>query len=129
TTARSSASARTVEESPPAKGSVKVVRTIATGLKSSWSLAPLPGGDLLVSSRDEATITLIDGKTGEKTELGEVPGVSPSGEGGLLGIALSPEYASDRMIYAYFTSVSDNRIVRLIHDPKKAAGEQLGAPD
>ncbi len=129
TTARSSAPERSGEETPPAKGSVKVLRTVATGLKSPWGLAPLPGGDLLVSSRDEATITRIDVRTGQQTELGEVQGVSPSGEGGLLGIALSPEYASDRMIYAYFTSASDNRVVRLIHDEKKPAGEQLGAPD
>ncbi|GGQ90774.1 oxidoreductase [Streptomyces pilosus] len=129
TSARASAPERTGEETPPAKGSVKVLRTVATGLKSPWGLAPLPGGDLLVSSRDEATITRIDGRTGRKTELGEVQGVSPSGEGGLLGIALSPEYASDRMIYAYFTSASDNRVVRLVHDEKKPAGEQLGAPD
>lgn len=117
------------EETPPAKGSVEVVRTVATDLKSPWGLAPLPNGDLLVSSRDEATITRIDGKTGETTELGEVSGVSPSGEGGLLGIALSPDYASDHMIYAYFTSASDNRIVRVLYDDKKPAGEQLGEPD
>ncbi|MDT0402154.1 PQQ-dependent sugar dehydrogenase [Streptomyces edwardsiae] len=117
------------EETPPAKGSVKVARTVATGLSTPWGLAPLADGDLLVSSRDEATITRVDGRTGEKTELGEVPGVSPSGEGGLLGIALSPEYASDHMVYAYFTSASDNRIVRMIYDKGKPAGEQLGAPD
>ncbi|MBB5127404.1 PQQ-dependent sugar dehydrogenase [Streptomyces griseoloalbus] len=129
TAARSSSPGPTAQETPPAKGSVKVVRTVATGLSTPWGLAPLPGGDLLVSSRDEATITRVDAKTGEKTELGEVPGVSPSGEGGLLGIALSPEYASDHMIYAYFTSASDNRVVRLIHDEEKPVGERLGAPD
>ena len=114
---------------PPAKGSVKAVRTVAEGLDTPWGLAPLPDGDLLVSSRDEGTITRIDGQTGKKTELGEVPGVSPAGEGGLLGIAISPDYASDHMIYAYFTSASDNRIVRMLFDEKKPAGEQLGAPD
>ncbi|MFI5568157.1 PQQ-dependent sugar dehydrogenase [Streptomyces sp. NPDC051740] len=129
TATRSSSSEGSAEETPPAKGSVKVVRTVTTGLSTPWGLAQLADGDLLVSSRDEATITRVDGRTGEKTELGEVPGVSPSGEGGLLGIALSPEYASDRMIYAYFTSASDNRIVRMIYDEEKPAGEQLGAPD
>ncbi|CAM5457458.1 Glucose/arabinose dehydrogenase OS=Streptomyces griseomycini OX=66895 GN=FHS37_006999 PE=4 SV=1 [Streptomyces griseomycini] len=129
TPAKSSPSERTAEETPPAEGSVKVVRTVATGLSTPWGLAPLADGDLLVSSRDEATITRVDGRTGEKTELGEVPGVSPSGEGGLLGIALSPEYASDHMIYAYFTSASDNRIVRMLYDEQKPPGEQLGAPD
>ncbi|MBD0421032.1 PQQ-dependent sugar dehydrogenase [Streptomyces sp. TRM S81-3] len=116
-------------ETPPAKGSVKVVRTVATGLNSPWGLAPLPDGGLLVSSRDEGTITRVDERTGKKTELGEVPGVSPAGEGGLLGIALSPDFASDHMVYAYFTSASDNRIVRMLYDAKKPSGEQLGAPD
>ncbi|WP_234388023.1 MULTISPECIES: PQQ-dependent sugar dehydrogenase [Streptomyces] len=117
------------EETPPARGSVKVVRTVAGGLDSPWGLAPLPGGGLLVASRDEGTIVRVDEKTGKKTELGEVPGVSAAGEGGLLGIALSPDYASDRMVYAYFTSASDNRIVRMIYDGQKPSGEQLGAPD
>ncbi|MGV9290506.1 PQQ-dependent sugar dehydrogenase [Streptomyces sp. NPDC003719] len=127
--AESSPPGRAAEETPPAKGSVKVVRTVATGLKSPWGLAPLPGGGLLVSSRDEAVITHVDEKTGRTTELGEVPGVSPAGEGGLLGIALSPDYASDHLIYAYVTSASDNRIVRMLYDAKKPAGRQLGAPD
>ncbi|MBQ0882991.1 MULTISPECIES: PQQ-dependent sugar dehydrogenase [Streptomyces] len=128
-TAAQSPSGSAAEQTPPAKGSVKVVRTVATGLKSPWGLAPLPGGGLLVSSRDEATVTRVDEKTGEKTELGEVPGVAASGEGGLLGIALSPDYASDHMVYAYFTSASDNRIVRMRYDEKKPSGEQLGEPD
>lgn len=114
---------------PPAKGSVEVLRTVAEGLKTPWGLAPLPGGGLLVSSRNEGTISRIDEKTGRTTELGTVSGVSPAGEGGLLGIALSPGFASDHMIYAYFTSASDNRIVRMLYDERKPAGEQLGAPD
>ncbi|MFF8017287.1 PQQ-dependent sugar dehydrogenase [Streptomyces sp. NPDC007929] len=120
---------RSAEEAPPAKGSVKVVRTVAEGLESPWGLAALPGGGLLVSSRDDGTIVRVDEKTGKKTELGEVPGVSAAGEGGLLGIALSPDYASDHMVYAYFTSASDNRVVRMIYDEGKPSGEQLGAPD
>ncbi|MFF6784417.1 PQQ-dependent sugar dehydrogenase [Streptomyces sp. NPDC012510] len=128
----SSAEAPPSEEAagaPPDKGSVKVVRTVTEDLDSPWGLAALPEGGLLVSSRDEATISRIDEKTGKKTRLGEVPGVAPAGEGGLMGITVSPEYASDHMIYAYFTSESDNRIVRMLYDPEKPAGEQLGAPD
>ncbi|MEU9271304.1 PQQ-dependent sugar dehydrogenase [Streptomyces sp. NPDC048251] len=117
------------EETPPAKGTVTVVRTVAEGLNTPWGLAPLPEGGLLVASRDEGTITRVDAETGKKTELGEVPGVSAAGEGGLLGLALSPDYASDHMVYAYFTSASDNRVVRMIYDPARPAGDQLGAPD
>ncbi|MGW0969829.1 PQQ-dependent sugar dehydrogenase [Streptomyces sp. NPDC002516] len=121
-----SASAR---RTPPAKGSVKVVRTVTEGLNTPWGLAPLPGGGLLVASRDKGTITRIDEKTGRKTLLGDVPGVAPAGEGGLLGIALSPDYASDHLVYAYLTTASDNRIVRMLYDERKPSGEQLGAPD
>ncbi|MFG3194688.1 PQQ-dependent sugar dehydrogenase [Streptomyces sp. NPDC048208] len=117
------------ETGPPAKGSVKVLRTVTEGLKSPWGLAPLPDGNLLVSSRDDATLTRIDAKTGGKTVAGRISGVEPAGEGGLLGIALSPGFASDHMVYAYFTSASDNRVVRVRYDEKRAAGDQLGAPD
>jgi len=117
------------ESAPPDKGTVTVGRTVTEGLKSPWGLAPLPDGGLLVSSRDEGTITRVDTGNGKKTELGTVPGVSPAGEGGLLGIALSPEFASDHQVYAYFTTESDNRIVRMIYDEQKPPGEQLGAPD
>jgi glucose/arabinose dehydrogenase len=123
------ASGQPAGETPPAKGSVKVVRTVTEGLKTPWGLAPLPEGGLLVSSRDEGTITRVDEKTGRKTELGSVPGVAPGGEGGLMGLALSPSYASDHMVYAYFTSDSDNRVVRMQYDAKRPTGEQLGAPD
>ncbi|MFI7503144.1 PQQ-dependent sugar dehydrogenase [Streptomyces sp. NPDC049687] len=122
-------SSPSAEETPPAKGTVKVVRTVAEGLNSPWGLAPLPEGGLLVASRDEGTITYVDESSGKKTRVGEVPGVSAAGEGGLLGLALSPDYASDHMVYAYFTSVSDNRIVRMLYDAKRPAGDQLGAPD
>ncbi|MET8974116.1 PQQ-dependent sugar dehydrogenase [Streptomyces sp. NPDC004539] len=114
---------------PPAKGSVRVVRTVAEGLESPWGVAAIPGGGLLVGSRDEGTVTLVGVGDGRKTEVGEVPGVSAAGEGGLLGLALSPRFASDRMVYAYFTSESDNRIVRMRYDEQRPAGQQLGAPD
>ncbi|WP_443269039.1 PQQ-dependent sugar dehydrogenase [Streptomyces sp. KR80] len=114
---------------PPAKGSVRVVRTVAEGLESPWGLAALPDGDLLVSSRDTGKIFRIAADSGKKTELGSVPGVSSGGEGGLLGIAVPPTFGSDHLVYAYFTTESDNRIARLIYDEKKPAGSQLGAPD
>lgn len=114
---------------PPEKGSAKVVSTLTENLKSPWGLAALPGGDLLVSSRDEGTVHRIDGESGKKTLLGSVPGVAPAGEGGLLGLAVSSTFGADQLVYAYFTTTSDNRIVRMSYDEKRPAGQQLGAPD
>ncbi len=125
----SPSSGEAAEQTPPAKGSVQVVRTVAANLRTPWGLAPLPDGGLLVSSRDDGTIARVDEKTGRTTVLGAVPGVAALGEGGLLGIALSPAYASDHLVYAYLTTDSDNRVVRMLYDPKKPARQQLGAPD
>ncbi|MET9884460.1 PQQ-dependent sugar dehydrogenase [Streptomyces sp. NPDC006430] len=113
----------------PAKGSVTVTGEVAKDLESPWGVAPLPDGDLLVASRDKGTISRVAVATGKVTPIGKVPGVAPGGEGGLLGLALSPSYASDRMVYAYFTTESDNRIARMRYDEQRDAGQQLGAPD
>lgn len=107
--------------SAPAGGRATVSGTLTEGLKSPWGLAELPGGDLLVSSRDERTITRVDGRTGAKTSLGEVPGVVPGGEGGLMGLAVR-----DGWVYAYLTAESDNRIVRMRYGG--GDGDRLGAP-
>ncbi|MEV0413345.1 PQQ-dependent sugar dehydrogenase [Streptomyces sp. NPDC050448] len=114
---------------PPAKGSVTVTGELAKDLESPWGVAPLPDGDLLVASRDKGTISRVAAATGKVTPIGKVPGVAPGGEGGLLGLALSPSFASDRMVYAYFTTESDNRIARMRYDEHRDAGQQLGAPD
>ncbi|WP_078970343.1 PQQ-dependent sugar dehydrogenase [Streptomyces natalensis] len=127
--ATASPSAAPSATAPPAKGSVKVVGTLTTGLKSPWGVAVLPGGDLLVASRDTGTIVRVSAENGKTTKVGSVPGVDPGGEGGMLGLAVSPTFGADREVYAYFTTASDNRIARMIYDEKRAPGDQLGAPD
>ncbi|MGW7316085.1 PQQ-dependent sugar dehydrogenase [Streptomyces sp. NPDC054865] len=123
----SSASAKT--PAAPAKGAVTVTGEIAKSLESPWGVAALPGGDLLVASRDKGTISRVRADTGAVTPIGEVPGVAPGGEGGLLGLAVSPTFATDRLVYAYFTTESDNRIARMRYEEQRAPGQQLGAPD
>ena len=88
------------------------VSTVATGLRVPWGIAFLPGGDALVSERTTGRILRV--RRGRRPRVVmRVPGVDTgAGEGGLLGIAVSPRYRSDRLVYAYFTSARDNRIVR-----------------
>jgi glucose/arabinose dehydrogenase len=88
---------------------------VATGLDAPWSITFLPGGDALVSERDSGRIRRV-GADGSIDDAGEVPGVNSRGEGGLLGIAVSPDFADDGLLYAYFTSAEDNRIVRMPYD-------------
>ncbi|MFE2721858.1 PQQ-dependent sugar dehydrogenase [Kitasatospora sp. NPDC059327] len=115
--------------SPAAAPSVAVRATVTEKLAAPWGLVVLPDGDLLVSERDDGRILRVAVKDGARTVAGAVPGVVSGGEGGLLGLALSPGYASDHLVYAYLSTAADNRVVRLTYDPARPSGEQLGAPE
>src|SRR5215213_4371280 len=86
------------------------VSTIATDLEVPWSFAFLPDGDALVTERDSGKLLRVS-PSGDVREIQTLP-EGGSGEGGLLGVAVSPEYEDDRLIYAYYTTEVDNRVVR-----------------
>jgi glucose/arabinose dehydrogenase len=77
----------------------------------AWAIAFLPGGDALVTERDSARLLRVT-PHGRVSTIGTVPGVEPSGEGGLLGVAVSPLFGQDRLVYLYVSTAADNRIVR-----------------
>jgi glucose/arabinose dehydrogenase len=96
---------------PPA--TQPAVRVIASGLQVPWGVAFLPGGDALVSERTTGRILRVPAAGGAAQPVMQVPGVDTNaGEGGLLGLAISPAYAQDGLVFAYFTSAQDNRVVR-----------------
>ena len=81
------------------------------GLAVPWAIAFLPGGDALVTERDSARLLRVTPRGGVST-VGTVPGAEPYGEGGLLGVAVSPAFGRDRQVYLYVSTAADNRIVR-----------------
>ena len=91
---------------------------VAAGLEAPWDLVFTPDGEALVSERDSSRLLSID-SSGNVEELQRLP-ENGTGEGGLLGIALSPNYESDGYIYAYYTTDTDNRVTRfrLGEDPE-----------
>ena len=84
---------------------------LARNLEVPWAIAFLPGGDALVTERDSARLLRVTPQ-GRVSTVGTVPGVEPSGEGGLLGVAVSPSFDRDRLVYLYVSTATDNRIVR-----------------
>jgi glucose/arabinose dehydrogenase len=98
------------------------VTTIATGLQVPWGIAFLPDGTALVTERGAGWRDFNDppvmprvlsvSPAGQVTEVLRLSGVSARGEGGLLGIAVSPNYTTDRWVYVYYTTPDDNRIAR-----------------
>jgi glucose/arabinose dehydrogenase len=96
---------------PPA-----VAGRIDAGLQMPWSTVFLADGTAVISERDTALLRTVSGGAASGAPagtIGQVPDVVAGGEGGLLGLALSPDFATDRYLYAYFTAAGDNRIVRL----------------
>ncbi len=102
---------------------VTVDQTLATGLVSPWGLAFLPDGSALVSERDTGTIRRIPADGGKARVVGTVSGVEPGGEGGLLGLAV-PEGPDPRFVFAYYTSRTDNRVVRLAWDGSRIGDQR-----
>ena len=78
------------------------VTVVATGLQKPWSVEPLPGGDYLVTEKPgRLRIVSRNGTIGEP--IAGVPAVDARGQGGLLDVALSPGFATDRTIFWSFT--------------------------
>jgi glucose/arabinose dehydrogenase len=98
---------------PPSPAPPRPAQVIADNLNVPWALAFLPGGDALVSERETGRILRVSANGGTPTEVMRIPDVATdSSEGGLLGIAVAPTYPSDTLIDAYYTTRTDNRIVR-----------------
>src|SRR5439155_24080483 len=96
--------------SPPAAPTDKP-SVLVSGLAVPWAIAFLPDGDALVTERDSARLLRVTPQ-GRVSTVGTVPGAEPYGEGGLLGVAVSPSFARDRQVYLYVSTAADNRVVR-----------------
>ncbi len=74
------------------------VVVLAKGLEHPWAVEPLPGGDLLVTEKPgRMRVVSAKGEIGEP--IAGLPKVDARGQGGLLDVALSPSFESDRTIF------------------------------
>lgn len=103
---------------------VPPVEAVVENLEIPWEVAFLPDGRMLVTERVGNLLILDNGVVQEIT----IPGVEHVSEGGLLGLALHPDFSSNNFLYLYMTSrVGDgliNRVVRYTFD-----GEDLSNPE
>ena len=86
-----------------------LVEVVTSGLDTPWEIAFLPGGEMLITERS-GNLVLI----GAKTTRIRVPNVEQRGEGGLLGLALDPDYAVNNRIYVYLTSLENGQLVNRV---------------
>lgn len=121
TTPPPSPSAASASPSPEGPVRPRVVDTIATGLVAPWGIDFLPDGTALVTERDTTKVLAV--RDGSVRRVGRISAAAPEGEAGLLGLAVSPTFEEDSLVYAYFTSPGDNRVVKMTYN-----GRRLGRP-
>jgi glucose/arabinose dehydrogenase len=95
---------------------------LARSLEVPWGIAFLPDGGAVVTERDTARILKVGPESTAAglavNEMHRLSEVRASGDGGLLGIAVSPDYKTDRTLFVYYSTDQDNRIGKLAADGK-----------
>jgi glucose/arabinose dehydrogenase len=104
------------------------VTVVARGLEHPWSVEPLPGGDLLITERPgRMRVVSAAGQMGPP--IANLPKVDARGQGGLLDVALSPSFESDRTIFWSFseprTGGNATSVARGVLSPDRRSLEQV----
>lgn len=82
------------------------VTTVARGLQHPWGLAFLPDGRMLVTERP-GRLRIVDAKGALSEPVDGVPKVYARGQGGLLDVAVSPNFAADRRVFVSFSEPTE----------------------
>jgi glucose/arabinose dehydrogenase len=109
----------TVTATPQDGVNQQVAATIlAKGLRVPWGVAFLPDRGALVTERDTGKILKVGPESttdGLKvTTVQTLDEVDAAGEGGLMGIAVSPNYDTDKSVFVYYSTAQDNRVAKLV---------------
>ncbi|KKR87045.1 MAG: Quinoprotein glucose dehydrogenase [Candidatus Curtissbacteria bacterium GW2011_GWA1_41_11] len=109
---------------------IPLLSTVAKNLEVPWAIAFLPDGGILVTERP-GRVRLIDKNGNLQNEpISQISAVEQFGEGGLMGIALHPEFEKNNFVYLYYTYAGDqdntlNRVSRFTFDKKSLKDETI----
>lgn len=92
----------------PAEASKIKVEKIADGLENPWGLAFLPDGRMLITEKPGRLRVVTSAGDVSEPVIG-VPAVSDAGQGGLLDVAVSPDFATDATIYLSYAEPRDGK--------------------
>ena len=111
----------TTPDPPTGTRDPEAVGALAERLEVPWGVGFLPDGAAVVTERISGRVLRVT-PDGRVSSLGAITAAVPQGEAGLLGTAVSPDFATDRTLFFYLTTESDNRVVKA-----RLEGSQLGA--
>jgi len=108
--------------------SKEAISVYAQNLEVVWAMAFLSDGNLLATER-KGTVNLIDAE-GKVSIIFTLGNVLQTGESGLHGIALHPDFESNQFVYLYYTYRGDgdntqNRVSRFLFDGKTFTEEKI----
>ena len=83
------------------------VETLVSGLEHPWSIAFLPQGEILVTERAGRLRRIVHGQLDPEPVPG-LPGIAAGGQGGLLDIALHPDFTANRLVYLSYAAHCGN---------------------
>jgi len=98
-------------------------KLLASGLNSPWGIATLPDGRFLITEkRGQMRIVTPAGKITEP--ITGIPEVNPAGQGGLLGLAIDPDFAKNRTVFWLFSEKTDDGNETAVAKGKLSADEK-----
>lgn len=103
------AEAQQVPRTVPTEAGTLAVETYVDGLDGPWGAVFLPDGRLLLTEKS-GTLRTIPEKGRLGPPIAGVPKVADRGQGGLLGLALDPDFADNRRVYLSFAEARDGGV-------------------
>lgn len=102
---------------------------MAEGLNVPWALAIAPDGRMFFTERPGTLRVIQDGKVIEQPVLSFPPPFVEQGEGGLLGLALDPDFSTNHYMYVYHSYEKNggikNRVLRLVEQNNRARVDKV----
>lgn len=100
---------------------VQVTGVVARRLEVPWGIGFLPNGAALINQRNSGVVSMVlpTGRVVDVHRFDEV--ATDTSEGGLLGLAVSPDFATDKTFFVYLTTFEDNRVIALRLDGRQVS--------
>lgn len=111
-------------------GGVLSPQVVASNLSFPTALRFAPNGDIIFTEKSTGNVRRISGGTLQAAPMFNV-GVEPEGERGLLGLALDPDYATNKFVYIFYSKANGtgNEVLRFTDDATPGTNPTVIVPN